>query len=38
MSGDKINPGLARALALSHEMLNAAETGDLKSLTSLDLE
>jgi hypothetical protein len=38
MSGDKINPGLARALALSQEMLDAAETGDLKSLASLDLE
>jgi hypothetical protein len=38
MSGDKINPGLARALAVSHEMLNAAEKGDLHSLASLDLE
>jgi hypothetical protein len=33
-----INPGLARALALSHDMLSAAEKGDLKSLASLDLE
>jgi hypothetical protein len=38
MSNDKIDPGLTRALALSHEMLNAAEKGDLKSLTALDLE
>jgi hypothetical protein len=33
-----INPGLARALALSREILNVAETGDVKSLASLDLE
>jgi hypothetical protein len=38
MSSDKINSGLARALALSHDMLDAAEKGDLKSLASLDLE
>lgn len=38
MSGDKINFGLARALAVSHDMLNAAEKGDLQSLASLDLE
>jgi hypothetical protein len=37
MSG-KINPGLARALALSNEMLSAAEQGDLQPLASLDLE
>jgi hypothetical protein len=37
MSGAKIK-GLARALALSHDMLNAAEKGDLQSLASLDLE
>jgi hypothetical protein len=38
MSGDKINLSLARALALSHDMLSAAEKGDLQSLASLDLE
>jgi hypothetical protein len=38
MSSDKIDPGLARALALSHDMLDAAEKGDLKSLALLDLE
>jgi hypothetical protein len=38
MSGDKINLGLARALAVSHDMLYAAEKGDLRSLASLDLE
>jgi hypothetical protein len=38
MSSGKINPSLARALALSHDMLSAAETGDLQSLESLDLE
>jgi hypothetical protein len=37
MSG-QINPSLARALALSNEMLSAAEQGDLQSLASLDLE
>jgi hypothetical protein len=38
MSSDKINLGLARALALSHDMLSAAEKGDLQFLASLDLE
>jgi hypothetical protein len=38
MSSDEINPGLARALALSHDMLGAAEKGDLQFLASLDLE
>ena len=38
MSSGKINLDLARALALSHEMLSAAERGDLQSLASLDLE
>lgn len=38
MSADKPNSGLTRALALSHEMLSAAEKGDLKSLAALDLE
>lgn len=38
MSNDKITPSLARALALSNDMLGAAEKGDLQSLASLDLE
>jgi hypothetical protein len=38
MSGAMLNPGLVRALAVSHDMLSAAEKGDLQSLTSLDLE
>jgi hypothetical protein len=38
MSGANINLGLARALTLSHEMLSAAERGDLQSLRSLDHE
>ncbi len=38
MSGEKINPDLARALALSHDMLSAAEQGDLHSLAALDHE
>jgi hypothetical protein len=38
MSGQKTNPDLARALALSHDMLSAAEKGDLPFLASLDLE
>jgi hypothetical protein len=38
MSSDKLNPILARALALSHDMLNAAEKGDVQSLASLDRE
>jgi hypothetical protein len=37
MSGN-IDLSLARALAISHEMLAAAEKGDLPSLASLDLE
>jgi hypothetical protein len=37
MSGGKIK-GLARALAVSHDMLSAAEKGDLQSLASFDLE
>jgi hypothetical protein len=36
MSGG--NPSLARALALSQEMLSAAETSDLKTVASLDRE
>jgi hypothetical protein len=38
MSGDEINPSLARALTLSHDMLSVAEKGDLQFLASLDLE
>ena len=38
MSRDKINPSLARALALSHDMLAAAEKGDLQTLASLDVQ
>jgi hypothetical protein len=38
MSNDQSNPSLARALALSHDMLSAAEKGDLQFLASLDLE
>lgn len=38
MSSDKINPALARALALSIEMLAGVEKADLQSLASLDLE
>jgi hypothetical protein len=38
MSGAKVNLSLARALALSHEMLGAAERGNLQALASLDLE
>ena len=38
MSNAKINSSLARALALSIDMLSAAEKGDLQSLASLDLE
>jgi hypothetical protein len=38
MSSDKINLSLARALALSHDMLGAAEKCDLQLLASLDLE
>ena len=38
MSSAEISPGLARALALSHDMLSAAEKGDLQVLASLDHE
>ena len=38
MSEGKNNLSLARALALSHDMLGAAEKGDLQSLASLDRE
>jgi hypothetical protein len=38
MSSDKLNPILARALALSNDMLNAAEKGDVQSLATLDRE
>jgi hypothetical protein len=38
MSKAKINLGLARALALSHDMLSAAEKGDVQSLAALDRE
>jgi hypothetical protein len=37
MSGD-IDLSLARALAISHEMLEAADKGNLEVLASLDLE
>jgi hypothetical protein len=38
MKAGKINSGLARALALSQEMLAAAEQANLQSLESLDAE
>jgi len=38
MSSNKIDASLARALALSHEMLVVAEKGDLQSLAALDRE
>ncbi|MEA3158780.1 MAG: hypothetical protein QOD95_328 [Gammaproteobacteria bacterium] len=38
MKDGKINPGLARALALSQEMLAAAEQANLQSLELLDAE
>lgn len=38
MSNGNHNPDLARALTLSHDMLSAAEKGDLPSLASLDRE
>jgi hypothetical protein len=38
MSAEKLNPDLTRALALSHDMLGAAEKGDVHSLATLDLE
>jgi len=36
MSHDNPDPAVARALALSEEILSAAESGDLESLESLD--
>ncbi|HEY2465827.1 MAG TPA: hypothetical protein VGI32_17335 [Steroidobacteraceae bacterium] len=36
MSGG--NPSLARALVLSHDMLGAAEKGDVPTVAALDLE
>jgi hypothetical protein len=38
MKDGKINPGLARALTLSQEMLAAAEQANLQSLGLLDAE
>lgn len=38
MSNAKINLSLAHALALSQDMVSAAEKGDLQSLASLDRE
>jgi hypothetical protein len=38
MSGAGISPSLARALAVSHDLLSAAEKGDLQSLRLLDLQ
>ncbi len=38
MSSGNLDLSLARALALSHEMLAAAEKGDFQLLESLDLE
>jgi hypothetical protein len=38
MSSGKINVSLAHALALSHDMLSAAEMGNLQTLESLDLQ
>jgi hypothetical protein len=35
---DKTSPSLARALALSNDMLSAADRGDLQTLAALDLE
>jgi hypothetical protein len=37
MSSGKTDPSLIQALALSNEMLSAAEKGDFQSLASLDL-
>ena len=37
MSGN-VDLSLARALAISHEMLDAADKGNLQALASLDLE
>jgi succinate dehydrogenase flavin-adding protein (antitoxin of CptAB toxin-antitoxin module) len=38
MNGSNLDLSLARALALSHEMLDSAEKGNLQSLAALDLE
>jgi hypothetical protein len=38
MNNGKVNPGLARALALSKEMLEAVERANLQSLELLDAE
>jgi hypothetical protein len=38
MNGGSADLCLARALAISHEMLEAAEKGNLQSLGALDLE
>jgi hypothetical protein len=38
MNNGKVNPGLARALALSQEMLAAVERANLQSLELLDAE
>jgi hypothetical protein len=38
MSGGNVDLILARALAISHDMLAAAETGNLQSLEPLDRE
>jgi hypothetical protein len=38
MNSGNPDPGVARALALSEEILSAAESGNLSSLASLDLE
>jgi hypothetical protein len=38
MRGAEIHPALTRALALSHEMLAAAEQSKLQQLSSLDAE
>ena len=38
MSGAHIDLSLARALAISQEMLDASEKGNLQSLQALDLE
>lgn len=38
MNGGNIDLSLARAVAISHEMLEVAEKGDLQALASLDLE
>ena len=38
MNSGNPDPGVARALALSEEILSAAESGNVDSLASLDLE